>query len=408
MVKGPLPNRLEFAILQIMMTVRDGTHQASWGPWANDVSRLVPDLASQPELKAAFTRLWRHGYLRLTKWSVHDMQHVEYSGQEQDDSLFFFTGDFMATITDEGRSYWGTLNAPTRNGVFISHITEEKPVAHVLQKYIKLAFSDKVPVFVSSDGRSIGGGKKWYNHIIENLRLSEVVLVLVSQESKGREWINFEAGFGEGMESLVVPVAIQHMSRGQLAFPLAGIQVRRIDDIGLIVDDIGKRLDTPAGTIDTTAYSQEIEEAEVSLVYKSLKVEPVPDGNLLNFDITNVGNVDLELLMLEVYVPEFVRGPGFGFGDTNCHATVRNGTTYFSSSCYSNRGVCGNSMPLLRPIITPSMGTVRPSFQIPIRRDLDASQREFPIFYQIHAIGYRTEEESRKLSEIPNWVVAGP
>ena len=204
MVKGPLPDRLEFAILQIVMSF-NGKHQNSWGEWSSAVSR-VSDLADGAELKAAFTRLWKHGNLRLTKWHVDAMCDIEYSGKEQDDSAFFFTGNFNAIITDEGRSYWGKLNLPQRDGVFISHITEEKPVAHVLQKYVKLAFGARVPVFVSSDGKSIGGGKKWYNHIIEHLRLSEIVLVLVSQESKGREWINFEAGFGEGMESLVIPV----------------------------------------------------------------------------------------------------------------------------------------------------------------------------------------------------------
>jgi hypothetical protein len=91
-------------------------------------------------------------------------------------------------------------NSEYRNhSVFISHITEEKPVAEVLQKYLKLAFGSDFRVFVSSDAKSIGGGKKWYTHIIENLKISEVVLVLLSQESKGREWINFEAGFGEGI-----------------------------------------------------------------------------------------------------------------------------------------------------------------------------------------------------------------
>ncbi|HXS94141.1 MAG TPA: hypothetical protein VN736_06010 [Candidatus Limnocylindrales bacterium] len=405
MVKGPLPDRLEFAILQIVMSFGGGKHQASWGEWGNSVRRLVHDLTDDAELKAAFKRLWKRGTLQL--WKYSGGQPWDYSGSEEDDEGFFFIGPFGATITEEGRSHWGKLNVPQRERVFISHITEEKPVAHVLQRYVKLAFGDKVPVFVSSDGKSIGGGRKWYNHIIENLRLSEIVLVLVSQESKGREWINFEAGFGEGMESLVVPVAIKHMSVGQMSWPMAGIQARSVDDIGLILDDIGNRLGISPGAIDAKAYSQEMEEAETALIYRSLKVEPVPSGNSLWFDIQNVGNVDLELLMFEVHVPRSVLAQeymGGMSGIVEIAGGSRNGVPYISYFCYSNRGVCGNTQPILRPVITPSMGKVRPILEIPIRTGLNPDERELPIYFQIHAIGYRTDAEERKIVDMAAWV----
>src|SRR6266581_1683778 len=80
------------------------------------------------------------------------------------------------------------LGQNLRQGVFVSHIAEEKPVALVLQKYLKLAFGSDFPVFVSSDSKSIGGGKQWFDYIINHLGLSKCYLVLVSQESKRREW----------------------------------------------------------------------------------------------------------------------------------------------------------------------------------------------------------------------------
>ena len=52
-------------------------------------------------------------------------------------------------------------------------------------------------------------------------------------------------------------------------------------------------------------------EAEAKLNYKSLKVEPIVEGNWLYFEVTNVGNVDLELLMFEILLPDvakYVRG----------------------------------------------------------------------------------------------------
>lgn len=399
MPKPTLPQRLEFAILQIVMNFKPAVHQATWGQWHNEVSARIPELGDPDELKAAFTRLSKHGYLQLSKWSNNTANFVTYSGDEQQQTFFFFNGDFRAAITDTGRAHWANIQHPTRDQLFISHITEEKPIALVLKKYIQLAFGDAVPVFVSSDGKSIGGGMKWYNHIIDGLRLSEVILVLVSQESKGREWINFEAGFGEGMESLVVPVGIKHMSLGQIPLPISGIQARSIDDLGLILHDIGNRLNTTASVVDLKAYSEEIEEAEANLIYKSLTVQPVRQNEYLFFDIQNVGNADLELLMLEVYFPADIAMPDVYYAG-NLRRTIRNGTPYVSLSCYSNRGSCDGVIPVLRPVATPSMGTIRPAFNVRVK--VLSEHENLSIFYQLHAVGYRTEEETCRLSDIPS------
>jgi hypothetical protein len=80
MIRGPLPDRLEFAILQIVMKFSDGRHQTSWGSWRNEVTAQVPDLTGD-ELKAAFTRLWRHHHISLSKWTPNNMSFVEYSGR---------------------------------------------------------------------------------------------------------------------------------------------------------------------------------------------------------------------------------------------------------------------------------------------------------------------------------------
>ncbi|MGO9009866.1 MAG: toll/interleukin-1 receptor domain-containing protein [Bryobacteraceae bacterium] len=400
---GPLADRLEHAILEFVMGFSDQSHQESWGGWQNQVERTVSDPFQAADIKSAFKRLSAEGVLRLSKPDLHRLHAFDYSGNESDDEEFFYIGPFNATITDQGRRYWDRLKLRRRNGVFISHITEEKPVAQVLQKFIKLAFGEGFRVFVSSDAKSIGGGKKWYTHIIDNLRSSEVVLVLVSRESKAREWINFEAGFGEGSENLVIPVAIKNMSLGQLSYPLAGLQGRNIDDIGSILDDIGNGIGVQPATVDAKVYLTELQEAEAALIYKSLKVEPVPEANWLRFDLENVGNVDLELLMLEVYIPRSLLPPNYSMGDVDVSTTSRDGKPYLSYRCYSNRGKCGRSTPVLRPIITPSMGKVRPPFEVAIRTGLAPFERELRMFYQIHAIGYRTQEEERQIRDLPSW-----
>lgn len=39
-------------------------------------------------------------------------------------------------------------------------------------------------VFVASDPVSIGGGRKWFEHILERLKKASIVLVLLSDESR--------------------------------------------------------------------------------------------------------------------------------------------------------------------------------------------------------------------------------
>jgi hypothetical protein len=106
MLEGPLADRLEYAILQIVVGSRDGSHHSSWGEWRNDVLRLLPDFSNDASFRVAFKRLWKRNYIRLSKADDGRYHGVEYSGNEQDDNLFFFIASFDATITDEGRSYW--------------------------------------------------------------------------------------------------------------------------------------------------------------------------------------------------------------------------------------------------------------------------------------------------------------
>jgi hypothetical protein len=114
-VKGPLADRLEYAILKIIMDHNNETHQEYWGPWMNSVSNLVPELAHESDLKAAFKRLREDGRLGLSKAAEGRRHGFEYSGNESDDEAFFFTGSFNATITDDGRKYWDGIKVKPRS-----------------------------------------------------------------------------------------------------------------------------------------------------------------------------------------------------------------------------------------------------------------------------------------------------
>ncbi len=109
MVKGPLSDRLEYAVLEIVMAdPSEATHQDDWGDWGVSVRSRVPEFTTG-DLKSAFKRLWRKGVLRLSKPDLLRRNAEEYSGDETDDDRFFFVGPFNASITDEGRSHWDAL-----------------------------------------------------------------------------------------------------------------------------------------------------------------------------------------------------------------------------------------------------------------------------------------------------------
>src|ERR1039457_6686001 len=109
----------------------EGKHVGYWGDWERSVRQRVPDEFTVPDLKSAFKRLGKldgqgHSVLQLWKAGFDPYDCSDNDTEKEND--FFSRGDpFNAKISDEGRSHWDRLNYRTANGVFISHITEEKP-----------------------------------------------------------------------------------------------------------------------------------------------------------------------------------------------------------------------------------------------------------------------------------------
>jgi hypothetical protein len=288
--------------------------------------------------------------------------------------------------------------------VFISHVYEERHIALVLQKYIRQAFRDAFPVFAAFDKESIGGGKKWFTHIVENLKRSPIVLVLVSGGSRRRPWLAFEAGVGDGVNATVIPVGIRDFAWGKLEFPLLAYQGRSIEDLPSILSDITKAFKISSEPMDHEAYLTEIRTAEASMAYKSLTVRPLLHPNVtLRFEIENRGNADIELLMLEVWMPveclyeAWGRRPAEQFVTTHMHVEVkwRGPLEYRWFACTSSRGAFGAKSGSLRPIITPAMGVIGVlGMDIPLNRSLPRdSSDDWPIHFQIHAVDFPTEPE---------------
>jgi hypothetical protein len=191
--------------------------------------------------------------------------------------------------------------------VFISHIREEKSVALALKTLIESAFTN-VPVFVSSDPASLGGGEEWYHYILENLAKAKVVLVLLSPESADRPWINLEAGIGMGQKSWVIPIAFRGLSFDALEnHPLKGLQGYYLPALKEILTEISKHMGAPLGKVDFAAAWADIDDIQIDLPAKKLAIEMHPTPSYqkctCHFSMVNTGNRNVEPLEVTISVP---------------------------------------------------------------------------------------------------------
>lgn len=112
----------------------------------------------------------------------------------------------------------------SRQTIFISHITEEAELAAILQQHISRDFGGAVEVFVSSDKASIKAGADWLKSINSALTNTCIELILCSEASIKRPWINFEAGAGWIRNIPIVPVCHTGFRPAQLPMPLHVMQ----------------------------------------------------------------------------------------------------------------------------------------------------------------------------------------
>ena len=72
-----------------------------------------------------------------------------------------------------------------------------------------------------------------------------VVIVLLSPDSLGRVWINFEAGVGVGADVTVIPAVVHGLERGDVRHPLTSLHIRSLqtlDDAHAVMNDISAKL----------------------------------------------------------------------------------------------------------------------------------------------------------------------
>jgi hypothetical protein len=117
--------------------------------------------------------------------------------------------------------------------LFVSHISTEAPIAALLKKIIADDFIRIVDLFASSDVTGIQAGDAWLDAIKTAIADSAAVLVLCSETSIHRPWVQFEVGAAWATGKRIIPVCHSGMTMADLPMPLSSLE--------------GLELGTPAG-----------------------------------------------------------------------------------------------------------------------------------------------------------------
>src|SRR5579871_3866073 len=103
--------------------------------------------------------------------------------------------------------------------VFISFIHEELRYAELVQRFIREIIGSEAEPFLSSDQLQIYAGEKWLDRIMNEVRNAKVVILMLSEKSVKRPWVNFEAGAAWASDVVIIPVCFGGLSKTELPTP---------------------------------------------------------------------------------------------------------------------------------------------------------------------------------------------
>lgn len=301
--------------------------------------------------------------------------------------------------------------------IFISHISEEAPIALALQGLLKTMFKN-IPVFVSSDYDSILSGKKCYDTIVKGAQSAKVVLVLLSEQSMHSPWVNFEAGIGAGSFGEVIPIVARNLTIDEVPEPLKFLQVRDLRDpkgVGALIRHVAKYLEQKEPPGDWSNFTKDILGIVRTLPYQGLYLEPYcvqgGDGHsfIIQFKLINNGTTDAYPLAVEAAVPEslLLRNWARPLSISNlsiANVVQKNGVRYFCYHCTSYQGNIspGHGHPHRLPkCLTRSMSPHDFStLRFVLRADLSENESDQTIEYKILAEKFVTEIHRMTIREL--------
>lgn len=140
------------------------------------------------------------------------------------------------------------LVGPPRR-VFISHAASDKPLAEAIREVVREYLPDS-RVFVASRPGHITTGEEWWGRITSELRSADAFIVLLTADSVGRPWINFETGAAwfSGRTLLTLTHGIP---KRDVPMPIQALQLSSVEDpqeLAAALSEIGIQLPDPSET----------------------------------------------------------------------------------------------------------------------------------------------------------------
>ena len=152
-----------------------------------------------------------------------------------------------------------------KHKMFISHVSEEAPLAVILKSHLSQDFLGLVDIFVSSDLESISAGANWLDSIKAALSESSALLALCSRASLNRAWVNFEVGAAWIKPIPIVPICHSGLLPRELPIPFStmqGIQANTEQGLKRVYSFVAKELGCGIPNKDFTGIINKIVEFE--------------------------------------------------------------------------------------------------------------------------------------------------
>ena len=151
-----------------------------------------------------------------------------------------------------------------KNNIFEPYLWRKR-IGNIIKKNIKELLLSSVDVFVSSDDQSITLGNKWLETVSNNLEKCIFIIVLCSQESIKKPWINFECGAGWSRKIPIIPICHSNLTVANLPIPLnllQGFDIQKQGKLTELISRIAKEINIDTPKFDEPSILQEIKKFE--------------------------------------------------------------------------------------------------------------------------------------------------
>ncbi len=104
--------------------------------------------------------------------------------------------------------------------LFVSHAAVDMELALLLKRAVGRGFPS-LTIFDASDPESLKPTEDWAHSVLDNLRATNLVLVIATERSVKRQWVWFEAGASWDRTSRLVTCGIGKIHKGNLPLPFS-------------------------------------------------------------------------------------------------------------------------------------------------------------------------------------------